>query len=86
MRAHILERHVRGDTRVPELVEDIELAMRAVITEHVGGELDLVGVGISGQPQRMLVERREHQRIDGALARQLQAFAQIGEREAAARG
>ena len=39
---HLDHRHVRGDARVPQAFEDVELGRRPVDAEHAGGVADLV--------------------------------------------
>src|SRR5688572_3747769 len=76
---------MRGDPRVPETFEDVELGRRALEAEHAGGEADLVLVGRVRQTHRLLVERREAHRIRLAIGRHAQRVAVVGQRRGAAR-
>ena len=70
-RGDVLERNVRGDPRVPELAQHVELACRGLEAGDLGGERDLVVIVGAGEPHRLLVERREADGIDTAITGEL---------------
>src|SRR3954447_12281297 len=75
---------MRGDPRIPELAQHVEFACRRLEAGNLRGERDLVVIVGPRQPHRLLVERREADGIDTAVAAKLERVAVIRQREPAA--
>src|SRR5262249_56991254 len=71
------ERDVRGDPRIPQLVEDVELAGRAFQSDHLCRKGDLVVVGWAGKPHGLFVEWGKADRIGAPITRQAKGIAVI---------
>src|SRR5690606_28758072 len=78
------EWHVRGDAGVPEALEDVELAGRAVGAELLSEEGDLVLIGGVGQAHGGLVEGSEGDGLGMAGGGIAQGGAEVGDGEGAA--
>jgi hypothetical protein len=66
-RGHVAQRHVRGDARRPQAAGDVELAHEVAHAQAVLQPAQFVLLRKPAQAQRMLVERREHDRVGRAL-------------------
>jgi hypothetical protein len=72
-RGHVAQRHVRGDARRPQAAGDVELAHEARARPGGCRWRSSSSCCKPAQAQRMLVERREHDRVDRPAARHRQA-------------
>ena len=71
------QRDMRGDAGVPELLQHVELAGRALERDRVAHEADLVVIAGIGEAHRRLVEGREEHRICLAGGSEAQRAAEI---------
>ena len=77
---------MRGDARVPDLVENVELGARARRVDGFGDEADLVDVVVFGKAHRVLVEGGEVDRVGKPLVRSEKRGPKVLQRRAAAVG
>ena len=80
----VLERNVRGDPRIPDLLQHIELAHLAVEAGDVDHKADLVVIARISVAHGLLVEGREHHGIGAAGIGHFERLAEIGGGEGAA--
>src|SRR6478672_11647237 len=77
---------MRGDARVPQPVQYVEFARRAIKPNHVGRKADLVVIDRVREAHGLLVEWREADRVGPAVPSHRQRMTVIGERKPTALG
>ena len=73
---HILERHMRGDARSPEIAQRVEFAEVALHAQILGEVVQFVLMAQSAQLHRLLVQGRKADRVDIAGLRRIHALVQ----------
>jgi hypothetical protein len=74
----VLQRDMRRYPRVPDLLEHVELANLAGKADHIRHEADFVVIARIGVAHRLLVERREADRLRSSLMGKFERGAEIG--------